>query len=121
VAAAPASEIAVLTTRLNKLVREPPSRAQVRPIPSRLPRRNNRRLWQGRNLPPRMKQPDPTTWGPCSQTIASRMYATASPWLIVAMVRKRYQRRAQRHSVAGAGISLSTFEATPWASSFSTG
>ena len=69
--------------------RELPSRAQVRPIPSRLPRRNNRRLWQGRNLPPRMKQPDPTTRGPCSETIASRMHGTASPWLTVALVRKR--------------------------------
>ena len=69
--------------------REPPPRAQVRPIPSHLPRRNNRRLWRGRNLPPRMKQPDPTTRGPCSETIASRMHGTASPWLTVAMVRKR--------------------------------
>ena len=69
--------------------REPPSRAQVRPIPCHLPRRNNRRLWQGRNLPPRMKQPDPTTRGPCSETIASRMHGTASRWLTVALVRKR--------------------------------
>ena len=34
--------------------RKLPSRAQVGPIRSRLPRRNNRRLWQGRSLPPRM-------------------------------------------------------------------
>ena len=69
--------------------REPPPRAKVRPIPSRLPRRNSRRWWQGRNLPPRMKRPNPTTRGRCSETIASRMHGTASPWLIVAMVRKR--------------------------------
>ena len=111
--ATPASEFADVVARLDKLEknspsrlrrpqkllvsrqgsiswrREPPSRAQVRPIPSRLPRRNNRRLWQGRNPPPRMKQPDPTTRGPCSEAIASRMYGTASPWLTVAMVRKR--------------------------------
>ena len=111
--ATPASESADVVARLDKLEkespsrlrrpqkllvsrqgstswrRELPSRAQVRPIPSRLPRRNNRRLWQGRNLPPRMKQPDPTTRGPCSETIASRMYGTASRWLTVAMVRKR--------------------------------
>ena len=69
--------------------REPPSRAQGRPIPSPLPRRTNRRSWQGANLPPRMKQPDPRTRGPCSETIASRMYGTASRWLTVALVRKR--------------------------------
>ena len=89
VAAAPASEIAGLTTRLNKLENRAAVVAQVRPIPSHLSRRNDRRLWQGRNLPPRMKQPDPTTQGPCSETIASKMHGTASPWLTVALVRKR--------------------------------
>src|ERR1700729_1492131 len=53
--------------------REPPPRAQVRPIPSHLPRRNNRRLWQGRIFPPRMKHPDPTTRGRCSETKAARV------------------------------------------------
>jgi tetrahydromethanopterin S-methyltransferase subunit G len=89
VAAAPASEIAGLTTRLNKLEKKAAAAGASSADPSRLPRRNNRRLWQGRNLPPRMKQPDPTTQGPCSETIASRMYGTASRWLTVALVPKR--------------------------------
>ena len=82
--ATPASESADVVSRLDKLEKESssrlrrpqnllisrqgstswrkeqPSRAQVRPMPSRLPGRNNRRLWQGRNLPPRMKRWDPT-------------------------------------------------------------
>ena len=89
VAAAPASEITGLTTRLNKLEKRVvvAGARSADPLSPAAPKQSS--LWQGRNLPPRMKQPDPRTRGPCSETIASRMYGMASRWLTVAMVRKR--------------------------------
>ena len=94
VPAAPASELANVVARLDKLEKKaavpaptasefadvvaklnswkkssPPSRKFGR-AQSRLPRRNNRRSWRGRNLPPRTRPPDPTTRGLCSGNTA---------------------------------------------------
>ena len=89
VAAVPASEIAGLTTRLNKLEKRA-ALAGARSVDPLSPAAPKQSLPMARgNLPPRMKQPDPRTRGPCSETIASRMYGMALRWLTVAMVRKR--------------------------------
>ena len=57
-----------------KKARVPP---QVRPRRFRPQRRNNRRLWRERSLPPRPRRPDRTARSLCSETIASRMYGSA--------------------------------------------
>ena len=63
-------------------------RAPANPLP---PRRaeNNRRLWQGRTFPPRMKQPDPDNPGPLLRDYSVQDARDGiAAVLIVAMVRK---------------------------------